>query len=201
MRPLQVFHRCRNTVEERVAHLERAGLQVEVVGLGVRGGQTCEPRTFNGVELEVQRRNDRLGGSTLKLGQLRGLTVVAMRPGRPAGRALEQLEVQTHIISSALHAAAEDCVRLQFLHDLAPRLALHILGNLKPRLLDALVRGRREDGRDGDGAQSRELRGYCVGQSEREVLVTLILASIFEWQHGDDARPSLRRSAVTTHQP
>jgi hypothetical protein len=201
MRPLQVFRRCRSAEQESVANLERAGLQVEVVGLGVCGGETREPRTLGNVEIEVQRHNDRLGGSALKLGQLRGLAVVATCPAPPAGRDLEQLDVQLHIISNALHATTKYCVRLQLLRDPTPRLALHLTGHLRPRLPRALVRIRREHGRDGDSTQPRELSGDCVGQAECKILVLLVLAQVFEWQYGDDACLSRRFRAVSTQQP
>ena len=160
----------------------RIGLQVQLVGGLVVGRHRGRPLGFGRHQLRLERVGHALRDLALDREDVLQFAVVALRPQVAVVVRVDQLQVDVHLLAGLLHAAFEHGRDTELLGD-----------DLQVRRMARVLRGRRA--RDhlevaDAGKPSQDL----VLHAGREVGVVLVLAEVFERQHGD--RLGRSRSAL-----
>ena len=157
----------------------RPGLQIDVVGLRIRGRPRRDRLQFLRQQLQSERGDDVLRDIVLEGKDIREVPIEALGPEMAAGRPVGQLRGYANSASRLPHAAFQD------ISDLQPA------GQLIDLDRPALEAEGRAPGDDEDGRHLREVGDDVLGDTVADVFLLRIAAHIREGE--DDDRRLLRR--------
>ncbi len=151
---------------------EVESLQVEVVGLGIRGRTLLQRRLLLRMQGDLQVFDDRLGDLVLDFEDIGFFAIEAFRPHMQAGPRIDELGGHAKPGAGFPDASLEDRADLEHLPDAADVEVLALQGE------------RRCPGHHAHALKSRERVDEFLGESLAEVLVVPGRAHVDERQHG-----------------
>ena len=152
---------------------EIACAQVVFVSLEIGRVMDPEARLFPRRKIRAQGNRDSLGQFALQAEEIKQFAIEGIRPDVRIRARIDQLDVDAHAISRAPHRAFQNVSHSEGQADLAQvARARFVLANRSPA----------DDFQVGDLGQVRE---DIILDAIREILILLIVAQIFEWQHRD----------------
>ena len=145
----------------------------QIPGIEAARRLVLRAKTFGGIEMRLDRGNDRLGDLVLHGEDVGDVAVVALGPQMAAGGDIVELRGNAHLVAAPAHAAFDDVAHAEIMRDLVD--------------VDraALVDKRRVARDDEEPPQLGQRGDDVLADAVGEILLGAVAAHVDEGQHGD----------------